>query len=267
MAEEALELTARLDESVLTAWAALTVARAAVAAGDSRRAVEVLDAPERLDPVPGVWRLIGYEALVMAYLDLGRAGRRRADRGAGAGARRGARAADGDRVGAADRGGGRARRRRSPRAPRGTPPAAIAAAEAAGAEVEVALTRMLAARALAATGDTDAAAAQLEQAGATFTACGAPLQRNAAEQQLRQLGRSIHRRSRPGAADGTGVASLTGRELEVARLVVDRRTNQEIADELFLSLKTVETHMRNMFRKLDVSSRVDLARAIEAAGV
>jgi DNA-binding CsgD family transcriptional regulator len=84
---------------------------------------------------------------------------------------------------------------------------------------------------------------------------------------LRQLGRSIHRRSRPGTADGTGVASLTGRELEVARLVVDRRTNQQIADELFLSLKTVETHIRNMFRKLDVSSRVDLARAIEAAGV
>ena len=126
---------------------------------------------------------------------------------------------------------------------------------------------MLAARALAATGDADAAAAQLEQAAATFTACGAPLQRSAAEQQLRQLGRSIHRRSRPGTADGTGVASLTGRELEVARLVVDRRTNQQIADELFLSLKTVETHMRNMFRKLGVSSRVDLARAIEAAGV
>ena len=66
-------------------------------------------------------------------------------------------------------------------------------------------------------------------------------------------------------ADGDGVASLTGRELQVARLVVDRRTNQQIADELFLSLKTVETHLRNMFRKLDVSSRVDLARRVESA--
>jgi DNA-binding NarL/FixJ family response regulator len=35
----------------------------------------------------------------------------------------------------------------------------------------------------------------------------------------------------------------------VARLVVDRRMNQQIADELFLSLKTVETHMRNTVRK------------------
>ena len=59
------------------------------------------------------------------------------------------------------------------------------------------------------------------------------------------------------------MAALSGRELEVARLVVDRRTNPEIAAELFLSLKTVETHMRNIFRKLDVSSRVEVARIAE----
>jgi hypothetical protein len=39
----------------------------------------------------------------------------------------------------------------------------------------------------------------------------------------------------------------------------------EIARELFLSKKTVETHIRNMFRKLHASSRVDIARAMEAA--
>ena len=61
------------------------------------------------------------------------------------------------------------------------------------------------------------------------------------------------------------MASLTGRELEVARLVVDRRTNAEIANMLFVSPKTVETHMRNIFRKLDVSSRVEVARAVERA--
>jgi DNA-binding CsgD family transcriptional regulator len=61
------------------------------------------------------------------------------------------------------------------------------------------------------------------------------------------------------------VDTLTEREREVARLVVDRRTNAEIAEALFLSPKTIETHMRNMFRKLDVSSRADVARAIERA--
>jgi DNA-binding CsgD family transcriptional regulator len=61
------------------------------------------------------------------------------------------------------------------------------------------------------------------------------------------------------------MAALTGREEQVARLVVDRRTNPEIAETLFLSPKTVETHLRNIFRKLDVSSRVEVARAVEQA--
>ena len=74
MAEEALKLTRELDQSVLSAWAELTVAWAAVAAGDSRRAVEVLPSPEGLAPVPGAWRLIGLEALANAQLDLDQPG-------------------------------------------------------------------------------------------------------------------------------------------------------------------------------------------------
>jgi len=66
-------------------------------------------------------------------------------------------------------------------------------------------------------------------------------------------------------ATRTGVDSLTERELQIARLVVDRKTNPQIAAELFLSTKTVETHLRNVFRKLDVASRVEVARAVERA--
>ena len=71
--------------------------------------------------------------------------------------------------------------------------------------------------------------------------------------------------ARAKARGSDGARSLTERELQIARLVVDRRTNPEIAAELFLSLKTVETHLRNIFRKLGVSSRVDLARTVERA--
>jgi DNA-binding CsgD family transcriptional regulator len=125
---------------------------------------------------------------------------------------------------------------------------------------------MLAAEALSAQGKTEAAAEALQRAAADFDACGAPRRRDRAERELRKLGHSIHRRTAPGKAEGGGIDSLTGRELEVVRLVADRRTNPEIAAELFLSIKTVETHLRNIFRKLGVSSRVEVARAVERAG-
>jgi ATP/maltotriose-dependent transcriptional regulator MalT len=61
------------------------------------------------------------------------------------------------------------------------------------------------------------------------------------------------------------LAAIGFGRLEVARLIVDRKTNHEIAQELFVSLKTVETHVRNMLFKLEVTSRVELARAVERA--
>ena len=114
-------------------------------------------------------------------------------------------------------------------------------------------------------GEPDRAAAELERAAAAFDSFGADRYRAEAERELRKLGRRIHHRTQPGKSDGIGVGSLTERELEVARLIVDRKTNPEIAAALFLSQKTVETHIRNMFRKVGVASRIELARAVERA--
>ena len=82
---------------------------------------------------------------------------------------------------------------------------------------------------------------------------------------MRALGHHIHRRSQPAAQDGTGVDALTQRELEVARRIVDRQTNRQIAEQLFLSPKTIETHIRNIFAKLGADSRVEVARIVERA--
>jgi DNA-binding CsgD family transcriptional regulator len=134
----------------------------------------------------------------------------------------------------------------------------------AGRPLDATFARLAAGRALAEAGRDDEAVPLLEQAAREFEGYGAERYRNEAERELRKLGRHIHRRTRPGT-DGTGVDSLTERELEVARLVADRRTNPEIAAALFLSPKTVETHLRNIFRKLGVANRVELARVVERA--
>lgn len=140
-------------------------------------------------------------------------------------------------------------------------------ADCAGAPIEAALSRTLAGRALAAAGDRERERAkhELELAATALDSVGAQGYRDAAERELRQLGHHIHRRSQPGAADGAGVDALTQRELEIARRIVDRQTNRQIADGLFLSPKTVETHIRNIFAKLGADSRVEVARMVERA--
>jgi hypothetical protein len=106
-----------------------------------------------------------------------------------------------------------------------------AAADEVGAPIEAALARALAGRALARADQRDPAVAELQRAAAALDACGALLYRDEAERELGKLGQRTHRRTRPGKVDVTGIDSLTERELEVARLVVDRKTNPEIARE------------------------------------
>jgi DNA-binding NarL/FixJ family response regulator len=56
---------------------------------------------------------------------------------------------------------------------------------------------------------------------------------------------------------------LSTRERDVAHLIAERKTNRQVAAELFLSEKTVESHLRNIFFKLSAGSRAEVARAVE----
>jgi DNA-binding CsgD family transcriptional regulator len=57
-------------------------------------------------------------------------------------------------------------------------------------------------------------------------------------------------------------SNLTASELRVARMAAEGMTNREIAQALFLTENTIETHLRSVFRKLDIRSRSQLARAL-----
>ena len=65
--------------------------------------------------------------------------------------------------------------------------------------------------------------------------------------------------AQPDAQTGPG-DDLTGRELEVIRLIALGHTNAEIASQLYLSVRTVESHRANIQQKLDLSSRAELVR-------
>jgi DNA-binding CsgD family transcriptional regulator len=141
---------------------------------------------------------------------------------------------------------------------------ALRSAESAagsGARVEAARSRLLAGRAFGASGDRERALGLLREAEAEFEACAADRHREEARRELRRLGGRVEPRGP--AAEGDGLASLTKREREVADLVTARKTNKQIAADLFLSEKTVESHLRNVFFKLGVSSRVEVAEAVE----
>jgi DNA-binding CsgD family transcriptional regulator len=149
-----------------------------------------------------------------------------------------------------------------PHAAARTAVAAAVAAEAAGARLVAAFARSLAGRALVAAGERTAAIAMLRAAEAELDVCGSVRVRDEMRRELRKLGARAEKRG-PAAAGDSGIPALTKRELEIAELVTDRKTNREIAAALFLSDKTVESHLRNIFVKLGVSSRVDVARAGE----
>ena len=73
--------------------------------------------------------------------------------------------------------------------------------------------------------------------------------------------------SSKGAAGHPPGGLLSGRELDVLRLLASRLTTTEIAGALFVSPNTLKSHMKSIYRKLDVSSRADAVREGQARGL
>jgi DNA-binding CsgD family transcriptional regulator len=103
--------------------------------------------------------------------------------------------------------------------------------------------------------DKGAAAAQLEAARSAFERFGAALWVDRADRELAANGARLLPRQATGD-------ELTSQERRVADLVSRGLSNREVAAQMFLSVNTVETHLRHIFRKLGVNTRTQLAARI-----
>jgi DNA-binding CsgD family transcriptional regulator len=97
------------------------------------------------------------------------------------------------------------------------------------------------------------ARAQLRDALATFEGLNTPLWAERARAELEATGITARKR------DPSTLDTLTPQELRIAKLVAAGASNRDVAAQLFLSPKTVEYHLRKVYLKLGVSSRVELA--------
>lgn len=121
---------------------------------------------------------------------------------------------------------------------------------------------------LAAAGEREEALERLCDAYRSARKLGAGPLASTAAREVAVLGESVAQRlgSRAAAASEDGVA-LTRRELEVLRHVAIGRTNREIAQELFISQRTVDMHVRNLLSKLDCRSRVEASHRAGELGL
>ena len=103
---------------------------------------------------------------------------------------------------------------------------------------------------------------ELNIAFETYLRCGATADAQRVGQVLRTHG--VSRRVVGKARPRTGIDSLTESELKVVHLVAAGSTNREVAERLYLSPHTVNSHLRSAFAKLEIKSRRELSRFINA---
>ena len=98
---------------------------------------------------------------------------------------------------------------------------------------------------------------QLVRARNTFDTIGAAPWSRRADQELRATGLAVS------SKDSSGAGALTGQQLEIARLAAAGMTNKEIGERLFLSPRTIGTHLYQVFPKLGITSRAALRDALK----
>lgn len=254
---EALALLLAQPPSLMRTGSFIFVAHTLATVGAAGRAADAMlegGGGPRLQLLPAVDRAYGYEILTAAAIDAGELGlalrwvelARAAASGpmATAAAERAAAAlagAEGDHHAARLA----ARRARD-------------ASDSAGGRLEAARARLIEGLAHSAGGERDPAVIELLWVHRTCTELGAATFGAVASRQLRRLGRraptSVDRRA------------LSDREAEVGALVASGLTNREIAGALFISERTVESHVANVLAKVGVRTRVGLAAVLAPSG-
>jgi DNA-binding CsgD family transcriptional regulator/tetratricopeptide (TPR) repeat protein len=125
---------------------------------------------------------------------------------------------------------------------------------------EAAQTQARAGVAFVKAGDRNAGVEHLVAAYRTARRLGAKPLALRVTRELEAIGEPVERRLGRKAAASLSGPGLSRRELEVMRLVADGRTNREIAHEFFVSPRTVDMHVRNIFVKLGCRSRAEATR-------
>jgi DNA-binding CsgD family transcriptional regulator len=95
----------------------------------------------------------------------------------------------------------------------------------------------------------------LEEAGSIFDRLGARLWSQKTQAELQRV-----------TGSRVGGLELTPTELQITELVAEGRSNKEIAAQLFMSVRTVETNLSNIYRRLGLESRAELAARFSAPG-
>jgi len=149
---------------------------------------------------------------------------------------------------------------------RGDPESAIDLMRQAAAALEVIpeaarIRRQLAGR-LAEIARLEESAEELRQVHDIFVKLGAELELEKERLQFREIGQRP-----PPKSVSQGVQGLTGREVEVARLVARRMSNKAIAKPLGMATRSAWTHLSNIYQKLEVHSRGELADLVREKGL